>query len=640
MILKWEGDNMKDTKKKIKNLAFFIPTVTAILSSCSKSVDISSTNSSTSINSSTTISVDNSSSSSDSSRVNTWIEAKVITKPTNTEVVDLKDVYRVGDTLDFSINNQTGNELIVKINDTIVLPNSNNRYSYVVKDTDESLMIKISENIVIIKPQFNYYPAEYAKCVSVKFLAGNAEQVLQNDELLLSFSKQAGYSFKSIKINGVEQLLKLSNDMLSYRVADDATELIFDIEVSYDQTTVKFNVTSNDANNYVISGYKSYYQANEKVTLTVTPKEYYTINTVTLNDTPIDGSSISADSQAKVYTFNMPSAYSEVTLNINIKPKSPIVRGDILLANETTGVPTAVSKVPGMKVQCIDNNLDNAIIETTDVICQNNATSYIISLNADDDNQYLTTHKYTLKVLIPDGNSYKTIATLNNLSFSETNYSQSIVLTSGTDLSFTGEYDLPILPVTLNKNESSKDLDNGNNVMISSKKNNVSVSMIMQYTGKLFSDDNTLITSFDDKTSDKTSDLEIKLVLKDSANKENYNFSIFHNKTTGKYYATHNLTNLMDDTEISESFIKALVDGKLKVTISRVFSSDISGTNTYTYSAKLNIVGSSEEIELTTFTRSSASTYIGSTIEMTNLFNNDENKGDLIISTYHISCND
>lgn len=621
------------TKNSKKSLTLFIPAVTMALSSCNKN----NTPTSLSTTSSTTQS---STTSYSSSKQSIWYEVKILSKPSKTDIVDLRDVYKVGDEMNFSINNMTGHNLIVKINNTIIEPDINLRYKYIVAENDQILVITITENIKKLVPVFNYSPADLAKYVSVKSFDESKESFSPGDSLYLRFSKSEGYSFKTIKLNGEDITQQIANDIFYYLIPSDVTQLVFDIVVSYDQSTIKLNIESNDASSFIITNYKNYYQANEQANIKITPKDYYKIENIKLNGAIINPSDDSSTSETKIYSFKIPSASPEITLTISSIPKQPIIRGDILSYNESSKITSSLDKIPGMKVQILDMT-DGSYQTTTDVIFDSGASSYIVPIN-NDNGAYYTNHNYTIKLLIPDGSSLKEVQANNGVKVGLDNskYIQNIIIPSTTDLTFTGECDLPTLPITLKKGESSKIVDNGNNVVIAATKKNVSIAYKLQYTGKLV-DNGNVITEFNTLLSSSETDFDYQFSLSDyKSNTSNYYFRIYHNSKDKQYYVTHNLQNGYTNIRpLTSQYIKALCNGKLIITFNRIIKD-----GSYFYNCTLKIEDKeSETNKLQEFTRSvtsSPATFIGSKMEASNLFQDDINKGDFIISSYHISCSD
>ncbi len=622
------------TKNSKKSLTLFIPAVTMALSSCNK-------NSTPASLSTTPSSVQSSTTSYSSSKQSIWYEVKILSKPGKTDVVDLRDVYKVGEEMNFSINNMTGHNLIVKINNIIIEPDVNLRYKYIVAENDQVLVITITEDIKKIVPVFNYTPADLAKYVSVRFLDESKESFSPGDSLYLRFSKSEGYSFKTIKLNGEDITQQIVNDIFYYLIPSDVTQLVFDIVVSYDQSTIKLNIESNDASSFIITNYKNYYQANEQANIKITPKDYYKIENIKLNGTIINPSDDSSTSETKIYSFKIPSASPEITLTISSIPKQPIIRGDIFSYNESSKITSSLDKIPGMKVQILDMT-DGSYQTTTDVIFDSGASSYIVPIN-NDNGAYYTNHNYTIKLLIPDGSSLKEVQANNGVKVGLDNskYIQNIIIPSTTDLTFTGECDLPTLPITLKKGESSKIVDNGNNVVIAATKKNVSISYKLQYTGKLVDDNGNVITEFNTLLSSSEIDFDYQFSLSDyKSNTNNYYFRIYHNSTDKQYYVTHNLQNGYTNIRpLTSQYIKALCNGKLIITFNRTIKD-----GSYFYNCTLKIEDKeSETNNLQGFTRSvtsSPATFIGSKMEASNLFQDDINKGDFIISSYHISCSD
>ena len=140
---------------------------------------------------------------------------------------------------------------------------------------------------------------------------------------------------------------------------------------------------------------------------------------------------------------------------------------------------------------------------------------------------------------------------------------------------------------------------------------------------------------------DNEIDFDYQFSLSDyKLNINNYYFRIYHNSKDKQYYVTHNLQNGYTNIKpLTSQYIKALCNGKLIITFNRTIKD-----GSYFYNCTLKIEGNeSETNKLQEFTRSvtsSPATFIGSKMEASNLFQDDINKGDFIISSYRISCND
>lgn len=636
--LKWNGDNMNEKKKIRKTIALFLPAVSIALSSCNTN------NSPVSIPTDTSSTSPSSSSINNSSTKNMWTEAKVVSKPNKTEVVGLQNNYKVGDIMEFTINNMTGFDLIVKINKTQIEPDQHYVYKYKVLETDTTLSIYISENIIKIKPVFNYSPVEYSNYIKIKFVNKDENDIKPGDELTIQINKTNGYSLKAFSINGTSMLLRINNDYLTYRVPDDETQLVFDIEVGYDQKTIQTKITSKEGDNnrnFTITGFKQLYQANQKAEFTIIPFDYYKIDYIKVNGSQLKP--IEEINEIKKYSFVVPSGLSTLEVYVHDIPKTPIIKGDISI--DDSGIPRVLEKIPGMYVQVIDDTDGKYKTDPIFVDFTSTTSRYISQVNANN-GEYYTNHSYTIKLYIPDGNNgYKEVYSTSGIKLSyEGLFIRPIILDKSVDLTFTGEYDLPYLPITMTNGTFNKDVDKGNVVMLSSSKKNMTVTLNLQYTGKIVNDDQTVIKDFKNKYSTDEYDFEYSFILNDyKYNKSNYYFKLLHSKKDGNYYVTHNLdssqTPLIPIT--NNNFIRALSTGKLKIEINRNIIDGSYHFNTY-----LKIDGDdsdSGKLKLDEFTRSASTnpvTYIGSKMEFKTLFNDDINKGDFVINNYHISCDD
>ena len=611
--------------KHFKSFGLLLSLISLSISSCSNNIDYSSVTS----NSSILVSSDGTliSSIPQSSVSKIYVESRVLSKPNNTEIIDLKATYLTGDWMDFSINNSTGNDLIVTINNDVIEPNENNRYRYQVKNTDYSLIINVREDIVIISPVITFTPEEYSKYVTVQFL----NEIKHNETTLIQFSKNTGYEITNIKINNnpTNYVTRLESDRLEFYIDNDLTELKIQITVAKSENAnVQLVIESKGQDTYSITGNKNFYKINEQITFMITPAEYYKVDSVLLNGEEIDSTS-STSSITKTYSFTA-KAVDVMTIVVNTSPKAPIIKGDILIYKNN--IPSSINKVPGMLV-LVTNARTKEKFQT--LVDFTKGSKYILSI--DKNNGQYTTDSYSIQLYIPDGTSSKAITiaqTINSLSFD--NYIHNIAIPENADLTYFGEYTLPNSPFTINK--SNKIIDDGNNVMISNLRKNVSVLFNIKYTGKIVDGDN-VIHNFNSNTQAQ-SDFSFTFSLKDAYyNRSNYLLKFYHNRVNGNYYLTHNLQQDEGtaDVILSDKFIKALQTGNLTLEFTRTYEN-----NKYVYNLYYYLKGESknENDKLISISRDTTVTFIGSELEYDDSFPNIENKGEFEISSYKIYCQD
>lgn len=610
--------------KQFKSFGLLLSLISLSISSCSSNIDTSSSTN----NSSILVSSDGTfiSSIPQSSISKIYVESKVLSKPNNTEIIDLKATYLTGDWMDFSINNSTGHDLIVTINNEVIEPNENNRYRYQVKNSDYSLIINVKEDIVVITPEITFTPEEYSKFVTVQFL----NEIKHNETTLIQFSKNTGYEITNIKINNnpTNYVTRLESDRLEFYIDNDLIELKIQITVAKSENAnVQLVIDSKGQDTYSITGNKNFYKINEQITFIITPAEYYKVDSVLLNGEKIDSTS-SSSSSTKTYSFTA-KAVDVMTIVVNTSPKAPIIKGDIMIYKNN--IPSSINKVPGMFVR-ITNTRTQQSFQT--LIDFTKGSKYILYI--DNNNGQYTTDSYSVQLYIPDGISAKpvTIAqTINGLSFD--NFIHNIAIPENVDLTYFGEYTLPY-KYTITK--SNKVIDDGNNVMISNLRENVSVSFNIKYTGKIVDGDN-VIHNFNSNTQAQ-SDFSFTFTLKDAYyNKSNYLLKFYHNRVNGNYYLTHNLQQDEGtaDVVLNDNFIKALQAGNLTLEFTRTYEN-----NKYVYNLYYYLKGESknENDKLISISRDTTVTFIGSELEYDDSFPSEENKGNFEISSYKIYCQD
>lgn len=610
--------------KHFKSFGLLLSLISLSISSCSNNIDTSSTSNSSILVSSNGTLI---SSIPQSSVSKIYVESRVLSKPNNTEIIDLKATYLTGDWMDFSINNSTGYDLIVTINNEVIEPNENNRYRYQVKNTDYSLIINVKEDIVVITPEITFTPDEYSKFVTVQFL----NEIKHNETTLIQFSKNTGYEITNIKINNnpTNYVTRLESDRLEFYIDNDLTELKIQITVAKSENAnVQLVIDSKGQDTYSITGNKNFYKINEQITFMITPVDYYKVDSVLLNGEEIDSTS-SSSSITKTYSFTA-KAVDVMTIVVNTSPKAPIIKGDILIYKNN--IPSSINKVPGMFVLIINTRTKEKFQTLVDFT---KGSKYILSI--DSNNGQYTTDNYSIQLYIPDGTSSKAVTiaqTINGLSFD--NFIHNIAIPENADLTYFGEYTLPNQPFTITK--TNKVIDDGNNVMISNLRKNVSVLFNIKYTGKIVDGDD-VIHNFNSNTQAQ-SDFSFTFSLKDAYyNRSNYLLKFYHNRVNGNYYLTHNLQQDEGtaDVILSDKFIKALQTGNLTLEFTRTYENNKFVYNLYYY---LKSESKNENDKLISISRDSTVTFIGSELEYDDSFPSNENKGNFEISSYKIYCQD
>lgn len=610
--------------KHFNSFGLLLSIISLSISSCSNATEIPSSTS----NSSILVSSDGTfiSSIPQSSVSKVYVESRVLSKPNNTEIIDLKATYLTGDWMDFSINNSTGHELIVTINNEVIEPNENNRYRYQVKNNDYSLIINVKEDITIISPVVKFTPEVYSSYVNVQFL----NEIKHNETALIQFSKTPGYEITNIKINNylTNYVTRLESDRLSLPIDNDLTELIIEITVTKSENAnIRLEIDSQSQDTYSIIGKKDYYKINEQVQFTITPNDYYKIDSVTLNGEILNSTSPTS-SDSKLYSFIV-KPVEIMTLVIKTSPKMPIVKGNIIMYKNN--VPTAINKVPGMYV-LITNERTNQ--KFTSLVDFSKGSSFITAI--DNNNGQYSQDSYSIQLYIPNGLSSTSVTVEQpGLHFSTNDYSFLITIPDNTDLTYFGEYPLTS-PIRITK--SNKVIDDGNNVMISSERKNVKVSFDIKYTGKIVNGDS-VIHNFGSNTQTQR-DFSFTFSLKDGYYYRNdYLLTFYHNRANGNYYLTHKLQQDEGtvDVLINDTFIKALQTGDLSLEFTRTYEN-----NKYVYNLYYYVKGQQRDDnnKLFSITRDTTVTFIGSELEYEDSFPGLENKGDFEISSYKIYCQD
>ena len=635
--LSWEVNSLSNKNKKLIKLSVLLQA--AMMVSCKTTNNMDSvSNSSIVVTSSGQII-----SSPESSIPNKWIDCKVIEIPELAEPVGLKELYRVGDTISFSVNNATGFSLIVTINDKVLLSDKNGMYNYTIPIESNTLIIRIKEDKVNIQPEIICYPEEYREKVSVSY---DNKSLTPNSSVTFTFSKDTAYSIEKVLLNGVK--IKLNNDSYFYIIPEEERKLKLEIYLIKEPDIISLNIDSNEplSKNYTISGNKKTYTVNEKAVINVKPDDFYMIEKVLLNGEILSPSKTTTD-LGNTYEFIITAtSSSESTFYIYTKPKKPIIRGKVSIIEkegDTLGSTLDSSRrIPGLHLKLIDTTINSVICDKINIDFDNGGSfiSYVNEYN----NNYYSDHLYSLELYKPEGDTYEFVYSLNGitLDYDDSKYVISFIIPfiegKKVDLSYIGEKSLPNVPLTVEKNERTKTIDDGNQVMLYEKRNSITVITTLKYDGRIVDDNDEVIKTFSSTPS--KIDFKFSMILEDFLKKQSdYTITIHHDKELSKYIVNQYLPdNQTADSDVDDIYIKALKEGTLQFIFNRTYNPN--ETLAYTYNGALAIKNTSYRFNLPTMRSKKSVTYIGSRFETDNTFTDDVNKGSFTVLEYKVNCQD
>lgn len=239
----------------------------------------------------------------------------------NAAVNGLKENYKIGETLAFTVSVDDGYKLVgVMVNDSPVAADGEGNYSYEITADVSAINIVVTTQTVAsagIVPQIS---AENASVEGIE--SGRAYASGETVEFTVSPSR--GYRVVKVTLNGEE--IVAGGSGYSYTVQDSDTAIV--IVVQTELISLETSVTVTPEGSAEVGGYELAYGIDDAVTFTVTANAGYEITRVTVNGYDVTASD-------NVYSYTVKDTDSAVEIVVETAKKQLTVSKTV--TNATLG---------------------------------------------------------------------------------------------------------------------------------------------------------------------------------------------------------------------------------------------------------------------------------------------------------------